>query len=98
MLENQPAGNGWRFRTFEIIFGHHTRAGLTFDLCLLVAIVLSVIVVCAETLPQFHLDSQSKLKAPLVILNMQWWFLAAEVGFTLLFAMRNSTIKWNINV
>ena len=85
-LQNRPAGDGLRYRTFEVIFGHHTFAGLAFDLTLLLAIVVSVVIVCLETVPSFQNQIEDG--------NAQNWFLAAEVGFTLLFAFEYGLRVW----
>lgn len=45
---------GWRYRWFRIIFHHDTPAGKKFDVILLWLILLSVIVVIAESIPQYH--------------------------------------------
>jgi voltage-gated potassium channel len=48
---------GWRRRAFEVIFESDTRAGRTFDLVLLAAIVVSVVVVMldsVESIAQQH--------------------------------------------
>jgi voltage-gated potassium channel len=71
-LAHEPTrAGGWRARTFEVIFGHETVAGKSFDVVLIVAILASVGVVM--------LDSVAALQAyhPL--------FLGAEWVFTLLF-------------
>lgn len=63
---------GWRRSTYEVIFGHETRAGLVFDLWLILFIVASVGVAMA--------DSVGALRArygPLLY-GLEW-------GFTLLF-------------
>ena len=39
----------WRETLYEVIFGHHTRAGKTFDVVLLFAIALSVVAVMLES-------------------------------------------------
>ena len=79
-LENQPDGKGWRFKTHEIIFGHHTFAGYWFDLALLLAISVSIIVICVETVPEFQ--------------NAKEWFIFAEVAFTILFAIEYGLRIW----
>jgi voltage-gated potassium channel len=48
------ASAGWRHRLHEIVFESETRAGRTFDLTLLVAIVASVGVVLAESVPEWR--------------------------------------------
>ena len=86
-VENRPEGSGWRFKIFEIIFGHHTPAGLAFDLTLLFAIGFNVILVCLETVPSI----EDRLKVDAEFRN---WFLVAEVFFTLLFALEYAVRIW----
>lgn len=86
-VENSPDGSGIRFKVFEIIFGHHTPAGLAFDLTLLVAISVNVILVCLETVPEIKDSMQSDAS----VFN---WFLIAEVFFTLLFAFEYGIRVW----
>ncbi|GAB2663940.1 ion transporter [Arenimonas aestuarii] len=64
--------SGWRARWFEIIFRHDPGAPRRFDLLLIAAIVVSVIVVV--------LDSEAGLHE-----RWGYWFYVAEWGFTLLF-------------
>ncbi|BCL76090.1 ion transporter [Jeongeupia sp. HS-3] len=68
----KPSAPGWQRRLYTIIFEADTPAGKCFDVCLLVAIVLSVLTVV--------LDSVASIRA-------QWGgvFTALEWGFTLLF-------------
>jgi voltage-gated potassium channel len=47
---------GWRTRAYDIIFQTDTRAGQAFDLALLTVIVISVIMVCLETVQPFATD------------------------------------------
>jgi voltage-gated potassium channel len=63
---------GWRARWFDIVFHHESAAARNFDVVLIVAILLSVVVVI--------LDSEAGLQA-------RWsdLFYALEWGFTLLF-------------
>jgi voltage-gated potassium channel len=44
-----PPSSGWRVRAYEIVFEADTRAGMIFDLSLLVAILASVVVISLET-------------------------------------------------
>jgi voltage-gated potassium channel len=46
--------SGWRYRLFRIIFHHDTPAGKKFDVILLWLILLSVIIVIAESIPHYH--------------------------------------------
>lgn len=39
----------WQARLYEVIFGHHTSAGRTFDVVLIIAIALSVLTVMLES-------------------------------------------------
>lgn len=48
--ESRPEG-GWQARLYTIIFQTDTRAGWLFDVALLIAITLSIIVISLETLP-----------------------------------------------
>ncbi|MEC9091212.1 MAG: ion transporter [Planctomycetota bacterium] len=93
-LENRPPGTGWRYKTFEVVFGHQTRAGLGFDLCLLIAIICSVVIVSVETLPQFQLREGIEIEGAQEIRLLQRWFLFAEVGFTLLFTIEYGLRIW----
>jgi len=45
---------GWRYRWFRIIFHHDTPAGKKFDVILLWLILLSVVIVIAESIPQYN--------------------------------------------
>jgi len=45
---------GWRYRLFRIIFHHDTPAGKKFDVILLWLILLSVVVVIAESIPSLN--------------------------------------------
>jgi voltage-gated potassium channel len=66
--------HGWRARVFEVIFGHETKAGKTFDVLLIVAILASVGVVM--------LDSVASAAA-----SHHLAYLRAEWVFTLLFTV-----------
>ena len=68
----QPPQQDWRDRWFVIVFEHDTPAGKRFDVALLVAILLSVLVVMLESVPAIG----ERYAAPL---------LAAEWAFTILF-------------
>jgi voltage-gated potassium channel len=52
---------GWRTRAYDIIFQTDTRAGQVFDLALLAVIVISVIMVCLETVKPFADDHRQGL-------------------------------------
>ncbi|MDZ4350270.1 MAG: ion transporter [Xanthomonadaceae bacterium] len=63
---------GWRRRTYDVIFGHDTPAGLRFDLLLIIFIVASVAITMTDTVASLHARYQTL-------------FYALEWGFTLLF-------------
>ena len=58
----------------EIIFGAETRAGKLFDIILILTIILSIIVVMADSIPWIHDEYGREL-------------LIAEWGFTILFSI-----------
>lgn len=67
MTETKPRKTtGWRYRWFRIIFHHDTVAGKRFDVILLWLILLSVVVVIAESIPQF----QNQFSA--VFFSIEW--------------------------
>ena len=63
---------GWRRRTYDVVFGHDTPAGLRFDLLLILFIVASVVVTMADSVAPLHARHETL-------------FYALEWGFTLLF-------------
>jgi voltage-gated potassium channel len=75
---------GWRARAYDIIFQTDTRAGQIFDLSLLAAILLSVTVVCLETVP-----SIAKVHRP--TLRTLEWILTGL--FTIEYAMRLIVVR-----
>lgn len=66
-----PAG-GWRARWYRIVFQHDTRAGLLFDIGLIVAILVSVGVTVADSIVNVHRE-------------MNTWLYVLEWAFTLAF-------------
>ena len=64
----------WQTRLYEIIFGHHTRAGRWFDLGLIVAIGLSVLAVMLESVAGIRVVFGDELRI-------------AEWAFTILFTV-----------
>jgi voltage-gated potassium channel len=68
-----PAG-GWRARVHEIIFGIDTRAGRAFDIGLVAAILLSILVVVLDSVPAIRARHRDLMHA------LEW-------GFTLLFTV-----------
>ncbi|WP_087748090.1 MULTISPECIES: ion transporter [unclassified Acidovorax] len=65
---------GWRLRLYTTIFEADTRAGRLFDVTLIVAILLSIAVVVADSVPALHQRWQRQ-------------FTWAEWGFTALFTL-----------
>ena len=70
---NEP-NDTWRERLYEIIFEADTRIGKTFDVLLLVAILLSVLVVMLESVSTISDDYGAEL-------------VGAEIFFTVLFTV-----------
>lgn len=73
-VESAGPPGGWRARIHQVIFGIDTRAGRTFDIVLVVAILLSILVVVLDSVPAIggrHADLMHALE----------WF------FTLLFTV-----------
>ena len=69
----QPATEtGWRRRWFDIVFRHDTRRSRNFDLALIAAILVSVIVIMLDSVARIHARHAGLLH------GLEW-------GFTLLF-------------
>jgi voltage-gated potassium channel len=64
----------WRDKLYEIIFEADTRAGQWFDIALLAAILISVTVVCLETVYE-------------IAIAYRPWFVRAEWTLTILFTI-----------
>ena len=69
-----PAGDGLRRRLYVVIFESDTPAGKAFDVALIVAILASVFVVMADSIPDVHARHGEML-----------WLV--EVAFTILFTV-----------
>ena len=82
-LDNRPRSGALRQRVFDIIFGHHTALGLGFDIALLIAILLSVVVASIETMPEVQ-----------GIQHYTYFFLISEIAFTVFFAIEYLTRVW----
>ncbi|RMH16658.1 MAG: ion transporter [Gemmatimonadetes bacterium] len=78
-----PSG-GWRARAYEIVFGHTTRAGRAFDVALMAAILLSVIVVMLDSIPSYQARHGGTLTA------LEWAF---TVLFTIEYVLRLLIVK-----
>ena len=77
--QQQPGPRSWRERWYEIIFEADTPGGKLFDVLLLVAIMLSVLVVMVESVP----SHREKYRAYLV--GAEWFF---TLLFTAEYALR----------
>ena len=76
--ESRPK-DGWRAQVYTIIFETDTRAGLIFDIALLVAIMLSIIAISLETVTFFEHRHRQALRA------VEW---TLTILFTLEYVMR----------
>jgi voltage-gated potassium channel len=65
---------GFRRRLYNVIFEADTRSGRMFDIALVIAIVLSILVVVLDSVPSFHADHSRTMNA------LEW-------GVTLLFTL-----------
>jgi voltage-gated potassium channel len=75
----RPAGPGWRRRLHEIIFEADTPAGRAFDVTLLLAILMSVLAVLLESMPEIRREHGEALRA------VEWTF---TVLFTIEYGLR----------
>ena len=66
--------DGWRLRLYQVIFESDTPAGRLFDKVIVAAILVSVAIVIADSVPEWHARFQA-------------WFEAAEWFFTALFTV-----------
>ncbi|MBC7804243.1 MAG: ion transporter [Candidatus Parcubacteria bacterium] len=82
-LLGKPAG-GWRRRVFNVVFESDTRAGKLFDLILIVAILLSVAAVLADSL------ASVALRHGTLLTTLEWIF---TVLFTLEYIARLSCVE-----
>ncbi|MFC4726644.1 ion transporter [Coralloluteibacterium thermophilus] len=76
-----PAPTPVRRRIYAVVFGHDTRAGLAFDLCLMVAIVASVLIAMLDSVEGLHARYGHA-------------FYAVEWGFTVLFTVEYLLRLW----
>ena len=82
--DSTPQPRSLREKIHEIIFGAHTRSGLTFDLLLLIAIILSVVAISLETVGSIR-ESWS-----LELLYIKWFF---TILFTVEYFLRIISVK-----
>jgi voltage-gated potassium channel len=79
-----PAESKWRHRLYEIIFEAETVGGKTFDVLLLVTIVLSVAVVMLESVKSVREDYGT------LLLQAEWAF---TILFTIEYALRLTSVR-----
>jgi voltage-gated potassium channel len=80
----KPDGNTWRARLHEIVFEADTPAGKQFDVALLILILLSVLAVCLESVPEFRAMYGRSLRW------VEWTF---TVLFTAEYVVRLMTVR-----
>ena len=76
--------DGWRRRMYDVIFEADTPAGRRFDIALVVAILLSILVVVLDSVPWLHRDHADLLNA------CEWGFTAL---FTVEYAARIACVQ-----
>lgn len=69
----------WRSEVRRIIFGHDTPAGKTFDVLLIVAILVSVVVVMLDSVTRIHANHQ------VLLFRLEWLF---TILFTVEYGLR----------
>ncbi len=79
-----PDAANWRRRTHEIIFEADTPAGKAFDIVLIVAILLSVLVIMLDTVGRFH------ERFGLGFYILEWFF---TVLFTVEYVLRLMSVR-----
>jgi voltage-gated potassium channel len=62
--------SGWRRRMYDVIFEADTPAGRRFDIALVIAIMLSILVVVLDSVPWLHRDHAALLN------GLEWGFTA----------------------
>jgi voltage-gated potassium channel len=76
--------SGWRRRMYDVIFEADTPAGRRFDVALVFAILLSILVVVLDSVPRLHRDHADLLNA------FEWGFTAL---FTVEYAARIACVQ-----
>ena len=82
--EMAPAASPWRREVYCIVFRHDTRLGKLFDIVLLCAIVLSVLVVVIDSVPHVH------ARHGRLLLAAEWCF---TILFTIEYALRLMVVR-----
>lgn len=76
--------NKWRNKLHEIIFEADTKAGKLFDVCLLVFILLSLVIVMIDSVEYYHINYGDKL------LIAEWFF---TFFFSIEYVLRILSVK-----
>jgi voltage-gated potassium channel len=66
----QPGASGWQASLHEVIFENHTVSGRAFDIALLVLILVSIVVVCLESVEGIQAAYPTQLRAAEWVLTM----------------------------
>ena len=82
--EMTAAASPWRREVYHVIFGHDTGPGKAFDVVLMVAILLSVLVVMLDSVPAIH------ARHGRLLMVAEWGFTAL---FTIEYALRLAVVK-----
>ncbi|MHC5001963.1 MAG: ion transporter, partial [Planctomycetota bacterium] len=82
--EAPEAASNWRLRLHEIIFEADTPEGKAFDVLLLLAIVVSVVAVCLESVTEIRAEHGRALRA------VEW---ALTILFTIEYFLRLLTVR-----
>lgn len=83
-IPDSHAGEGWRERTYRVVFGHETKAGRLFDVLLILAILASVAVALMDSVASVHARHGALLYA------IEWGF---TLCFTAEYALRLAIVK-----
>jgi voltage-gated potassium channel len=83
-VEYAKPPDGWRRRMYDVIFEADTLAGRRFDVALVIAILLSILVVVLDSVPWLHRDHAELLNA------CEWGFTAL---FTVEYAARIACVQ-----
>ena len=76
--------NSWRSKLHEVIFESNTSAGKVFDICLLVSILASIIVVMLDSVASLH------LRYGRIFFILEWGF---TILFTIEYILRLFSVK-----
>lgn len=83
-VPDSHAGEGWRERSYRVVFGYESRAGRLFDLLLIVAILASVAVALMDSVAALH------ARYGRVFYAIEWGFTLA---FTAEYVVRLAIVK-----